>query len=206
MSSRKRNQLKIILLGNSGVGKSSLMNQFINQRYTNLYRATIGADFLTRDITVDDQHVTLQVWDTAGTERFQSLGSVLYRSTDCCLLVFDVTSADSFRALQGWRQEFLVQGSPRDPETFPFVVLGNKADLGSREVSRKQAEDWCRTHKVEYLETSAKEALNVETAFRAATRLTLNQLKAVDHCVENPDLVQLQAQPGQPSPNWPCAC
>ncbi|XP_072102647.1 ras-related protein Rab-7a-like isoform X2 [Mobula birostris] len=179
------------------------MNQFINQRYTNLYRATIGADFLTRDITVDDQHVTLQVWDTAGTERFQSLSSVLYRSTDCCLLVFDVTSADSFRALQGWRQEFVVQGSPRDPETFPFVVLGNKADLGNREVSRKQAEGWCRTHKAEYFETSAKEALNVETAFRAATRLTLNQVKDVDRCVESQDLVQLQTQP---SPNWPCSC
>ncbi|XP_051865091.1 ras-related protein rab7-like [Pristis pectinata] len=204
MSTRKRNQLKMILLGNSGVGKSSLMNQFVNKRYTNLYRATIGADFLTRDLTVDDNLVTVQVWDTAGTERFQSLGSILYRNTDCCLLVYDVTSADSFRALEGWRQEFVLQGSPRDPDTFPFLVLGNKTDLDNREVSRKLAEDWCRTHKMEHFETSAKEARNVEEVFRSGVRATLNQLKGKDRYVEHPDQVQLQT--GKPSREWYCTC
>ncbi|XP_069785361.1 ras-related protein rab7-like [Narcine bancroftii] len=204
MPAKKKNHLKMILLGNSGVGKSSLMNQFINKHYTKLHRATVGVDFLTRNIVVDDKPVTLQVWDTAGTERFQSLGSLLYRSTDCCLLVFDVTSAKSFKALEGWRQEFLRQGSPQDPDTFPFVVLGNKADLAEREVSAKQAEDWCQAHKLTYFETSAKNALNVEETFRTCVHVTLNQLKMEDLHVEHSNQVELH--PGEPSPQEQCTC
>ena len=67
-----------------------------------------------------------QIWDTAGQERFQSLGVAFYRGADCCVLVYDVTSPDSFKALDSWRDEFLIQASPRDPDHFPFVVLGNK--------------------------------------------------------------------------------
>lgn len=67
-----------------------------------------------------------KIWDTAGQERFQSLGVAFYRGADCCVLVFDVTSPTSFKALDSWRDEFLIQASPRDPENFPFVVLGNK--------------------------------------------------------------------------------
>ena len=78
--------------------------------------------------------VPFQIWDTAGQERFQSLGVAFYRGADCCVLVFDVTSANSFKTLDSWRDEFLIQASPRDPENFPFVVLGNKVDLENRAV------------------------------------------------------------------------
>jgi Ras-related protein Rab-7A len=71
----------------------------------------------------------MQLWDTAGQERFQSLGVAFYRGADCCVLVYDVNSSKSFEALDGWRDEFLVQASPHDPENFPFVVLGNKIDM-----------------------------------------------------------------------------
>ena len=77
----------------------------------------------------------MQIWDTAGQERFQSLGVAFYRGADCCVLVFDVTNANSFKTLDSWRDEFLIQASPRDPENFPFVVLGNKIDLENRQVS-----------------------------------------------------------------------
>jgi len=80
--------------------------------------------------------MVLQIWDTAGQERFQSLGVAFYRGADCCVLVFDVTNANSFKTLDSWRDEFLIQASPRDPENFPFVVLGNKIDLENRQVSQ----------------------------------------------------------------------
>jgi hypothetical protein len=70
-----------------------------------------------------------QLWDTAGQERFQSLGVAFYRGADCCVLVFDVNNSKSFDALDSWRDEFLIQASPRDPDNFPFVVLGNKIDV-----------------------------------------------------------------------------
>ncbi|XP_023283278.1 ras-related protein Rab-7a-like, partial [Seriola lalandi dorsalis] len=116
------------------VGKSSYMNRYVNHRFTNMYRATVGTDFLSKTVNIDGDTVTLQIWDTAGTERFQSLGTPLYRGAHCCMLVFDVTSKASFSALDLWRKEFLVQGEPQDPSDFPFIVLGNKTDLSDREV------------------------------------------------------------------------
>ena len=80
-------------------------------------------------------HLLSQIWDTAGQERFQSLGVAFYRGADCCVLVYDVTMANTFKNLDSWRDEFLIQASPRDAENFPFVVLGNKIDLESRAVS-----------------------------------------------------------------------
>ena len=77
----------------------------------------------------------IKIWDTAGQERFQSLGVAFYRGADCCVLVFDVTQPTTFKTLDSWRDEFLIQASPRDPENFPFVVLGNKIDLENRVVS-----------------------------------------------------------------------
>ena len=84
---------------------------------------------------VDDRLVTMQIWDTAGQERFQSLGVAFYRGADCCVLVYDVTAPQTFKSLDSWRDEFLIQASPRDPDRFPFVVLGNKVDLEQRAVS-----------------------------------------------------------------------
>ncbi|KAI5298180.1 hypothetical protein KEM56_004264, partial [Ascosphaera pollenicola] len=120
MSARKKVLLKVIVLGDSGVGKTSLMNRYVNKRYSSSYKATIGADYLTKDVLVDDRLVTLQLWDTAGQERFQSLGVAFYRGADCCVLVYDVNNAKSFETLESWRDEFLVQANPRDPESFPF--------------------------------------------------------------------------------------
>ncbi|VDN48902.1 unnamed protein product, partial [Dibothriocephalus latus] len=125
-SSRKKILLKVIILGDSGVGKTSLMNQYVTQRFSNQYKATIGADFMTKETMVDDRVATLQIWDTAGQERFQSLGVAFYRGADCCVLVYDVTMPNTFKTLDSWRDEFLIQASPRDPENFPFVLIGNK--------------------------------------------------------------------------------
>ena len=73
----------------------------------------------------------MQIWDTAGQERFQSLGVAFYRGADSCVLVYDITDDKSFKNLENWMEEFLAQASPRNPSAFPFVVLGNKADLAS---------------------------------------------------------------------------
>lgn len=119
---------------------------------------------------------TFQIWDTAGQERFQSLGVAFYRGADCCVLVYDTTAPQSFKALDSWRDEFLIQASPRDPDHFPFVVLGNKIDLENRMVSTKRAQQWCQSkNDIPYFETSAKEGLNVERAFQTIARNALAQ-------------------------------
>ncbi|EXJ75144.1 Ras-like protein Rab7 [Cladophialophora psammophila CBS 110553] len=175
---------QVIILGDSGVGKTSLMNQYVNKKFSTSYKATIGADFLTKEVTVDDRIVTLQIWDTAGQERFQSLGVAFYRGADCCVLVYDVNSAKSFETLDSWRDEFLIQASPRDPESFPFVVLGNKIDLGEdrRMVSQKRAHAYCQSRgQMPYFETSAKESINVEQAFEVIARNALTQEESEEY-------------------------
>jgi Ras-related protein Rab-7A len=184
MASRKKVLLKVIILGDSGVGKTSLMNQYVNKKFSNQYKATIGADFLTKEVMVDDRTVTLQIWDTAGQERFQSLGVAFYRGADCCVLAFDVTNPNSFKNLDSWHDEFLIQARPSDPDNFPFVVLGNKIDLDldlalapdRRAVTTKRAQQWCYNKgSIPYFDTSAKEAINVEQAFQTIARNALAQ-------------------------------
>ncbi|KAL5284466.1 Rab7 family protein [Megaselia abdita] len=176
MATRKKSLLKVIILGDSSVGKTSLMNQYVNKRFSTQYKATIGADFLTKEVVVDDRVVTMQIWDTAGQERFQSLGVAFYRGADCCVLVYDVTAPNSFKNLDSWRDEFLIQAGPRDPEHFPFVVLGNKVDLENRQVSTRRAQQWAQSkNDIPYYETSAKEGRNVEQAFQTIAKNALAQ-------------------------------
>ncbi|XP_022721431.1 ras-related protein Rab7-like isoform X2 [Durio zibethinus] len=177
MASRRRMLLKVIILGDSGVGKTSLMNQYVNRKFSNQYKATIGADFLTKEVQFEDRLFTLQIWDTAGQERFQSLGVAFYRGADCCVLVYDVNVMKSFDNLNNWREEFLIQASPSDPENFPFVVLGNKVDVdggNSRVVSEKKVKAWCASKgNIPYFETSAKEGFNVDAAFECIAKNAL---------------------------------
>lgn len=205
MASRKKVLLKVIILGDSGVGKTSLMNQYVNKKFSNQYKATIGADFLTKEVMVEDRLVTMQIWDTAGQERFQSLGVAFYRGADCCVLVFDVTAQNTFKSLEGWRDEFLIQASPRDPENFPFVVIGNKIDLENRAVSAKRAQGWCHGKgDIPYFETSAKEAINVEQAFQTVAKNALAQETEVELYNEFPDQIKLTNE--QNKPREGCGC
>ncbi|CAN1235290.1 Ras-related protein Rab7 [Linum perenne] len=189
MSVRRRTLLKVIVLGDSGVGKTSLMNQYVHNKFSQQYKATIGADFVTKELQIDDKLVTLQVgfsvlsssssiWDTAGQERFQSLGVAFYRGADCCVLVYDVNSMRSFDSLENWHDEFLKQANPADPKSFPFILLGNKIDVdggNSRVVSEKRAKDWCASKgNIPYFETSAKEDYNVDPAFLCIAKAALS--------------------------------
>ncbi|XP_060898445.1 ras-related protein rab7 [Labrus mixtus] len=203
MNAGKSPVLKIILIGNSGVGKSSFMNRYVTHHFTNAYRATIGTDFFSKTVNIDGDFVILQIWDTAGTERFQSLGTPLYRGAHCCMLVFDVTSRDSFSALEGWRNEFLIQGEPQEPSEFPFIVLGNKTDLSNREVSRRQAMQWCEDIGAEYLEGSAKQDLDVEKPFLRAAQRGLQQYKK--HTLENTGHFQITCKQPRETRNT-CEC
>ena len=108
----------------------------------------------------------MQIWDTAGQERYQSLGTAFYRGADCAFLVYDVTNNWSFNNLQTWRESFLSKSMVSSPESFPFMVLGNKCDLEEeRTVAKEQGEEFCQGINANFLETSAKENVNVEAAF-----------------------------------------
>mmetsp|Transcript_22284 Transcript_22284/g.33450 ORF Transcript_22284/g.33450 Transcript_22284/m.33450 type:complete len:216 (-) Transcript_22284:304-951(-) len=177
MSPRRQRKelLKVVILGDSGVGKTCIMNRYHTGKYTGQYKATIGADFLSKEVSLSStKKVTLQIWDTAGQERFQSLGVAFYRGADACILVYDVTSPSSFQHLENWKREFLrhVDNSNRD---FPFVVMGNKVDKDNRNVSVVEAQAWCGSNNticnMTHFDASAAENIGIDEGFTAAVSL-----------------------------------
>ncbi|CCE81440.1 Piso0_002096 [Millerozyma farinosa CBS 7064] len=214
MSGRKKTLLKVIILGDSGVGKTSLMQQFVNNKFSHQYKATIGADFLTKEISIDNnKQVTLQIWDTAGQERFQSLGVAFYRGADCCVLCFDVTNEKSLNNLSSWKDEFLVQSNVSNPQDFPFIIIGNKIDVDdSKKIPSLQKKLSNITSNqlggLNYpvFETSAKDAINVEQAFEVVAKMALQQeeLNDINGGVDDDynDAINIHLE----SDNYGCAC
>eukprot|EP01125_Pyxidicula_operculata_P022930 TRINITY_DN9692_c0_g1_i1.p1 TRINITY_DN9692_c0_g1~~TRINITY_DN9692_c0_g1_i1.p1 ORF type:complete len:257 (-),score=39.08 TRINITY_DN9692_c0_g1_i1:77-847(-) len=192
MSNRNRKVLaKVVILGNSFVGKTSVLQQYISGRYNTQYKANIGADFWSKDVSVSGNLVTLQLWDTAGQERFHSMGTAFYRGSDCCVLVFDVTNRESFKALDSWKEDFLVQASPSNPNEFPFVVIGNKVDLVDRRVvSYHEAKAWCDKNSVPYFETSAMSNIQVDQVFAEAAKAASRHISNDE--LELPPVVSIQ--------------
>eukprot|EP00611_Tribonema_gayanum_P007727 TRINITY_DN1714_c0_g1_i1.p1 TRINITY_DN1714_c0_g1~~TRINITY_DN1714_c0_g1_i1.p1 ORF type:complete len:215 (-),score=51.61 TRINITY_DN1714_c0_g1_i1:107-751(-) len=204
--------LKVICVGDSGVGKTALMHQVVHKKFSNTYRATIGADFMEREAVIEGRNVSVQIWDTAGQERFQSLGVAFYRGADACILVFDITNPQSFEQLGSWREEFIAQANPANPDTFPFVCLGNKVDRNEeRRVSKAAAQQWCATsgaRPIPYFETSARDGAAVEAAFTQVITLALHNSAAAAPEAFMPDMVNLSYQERyrrqKPSDDTPC--
>ena len=146
------------------------------------YKSTIGADFLTKEVSIDGSVLQIQLWDTAGAERFNSMGPSFYRNSECCILVFDLTDPKSFEVVETWRDEFLNQLSPKDPEKFPFVLLGNKCDkVGDRKVQEEKIKKYCESKNgIPYFETSAKDSTNVDKAFEEVAKLALKRSSTDD--------------------------
>lgn len=167
--------LKVVLLGDSGVGKTALMKMYCEKKFDKPYQATIGADFLQKEMMVNNKPITMQIWDTAGQERFKSLVCKFYRGADACILVYDVTSAQSFERLEFWMREFIEHADIKDPKRFPFLIVGNKNDLhNDRKVPESKAKAWCKNNgDLQFIDTSAKVNHNVEQAFTKVVQLAL---------------------------------
>ena len=106
-----------------------------------------------------------QIWDTAGQERFQSLGNAFYRGADACILVYDIADADSFKKIDAWRSKFIKQAGIEAPNEYPFLLVGNKADLPNRAVEKSEGTDYAGGHEMMFFETSAKTGTSVRAAF-----------------------------------------
>ncbi|KAG8129911.1 hypothetical protein E2320_016568 [Naja naja] len=185
------------------VGKSALMNQYVNNRFSSRFRATIGADFLSKEIHIDGRTLIVQIWDTAGTERFHALGRP-FIGLRLLPARLDVTSVYSFQALEKWHKQLLLQIEPEEEPTFPVAIIGNKTDLENREVSSEEAEMWSRLHDATYFETSAKTAANVQEVFEWAIRAVLKNRRVP----EEPELnsVHLETKPSEGTHRERCGC
>eukprot|EP00484_Ammonia_sp_Unknown_P006331 CAMPEP_0197056042 /NCGR_PEP_ID=MMETSP1384-20130603/77848_1 /TAXON_ID=29189 /ORGANISM="Ammonia sp." /LENGTH=214 /DNA_ID=CAMNT_0042489869 /DNA_START=7 /DNA_END=651 /DNA_ORIENTATION=- len=176
-----KEMLKVIVLGDSSVGKTSLMNRYVNSKFSLKYKATIGADFLQKDLELDDKHITLQIWDTCGQERFANLGVAFYRGANAAIIVYDVSNRKSFDALDAWIENFIENASPQKVNQFPFIIFGNKCDLDESQwaVSKQEARNWCKSYNhnngngLPFYATSAKDDQNVDTGFMKIAKLAM---------------------------------
>ncbi|KAL5533198.1 hypothetical protein ACEPAF_4974 [Sanghuangporus sanghuang] len=158
---------KLLLIGDSGVGKSCLLLRFADDTYTESYISTIGVDFKIRTIELDGKTVKLQIWDTAGQERFRTITSSYYRGAHGIIVVYDVTDNDTFRNVKQWLQEIDRYAS----EGVNKLLVGNKADRASEKVVEYAvASEFAKNLGIPFLETSAKTAVNVEQAFLTMAR------------------------------------
>lgn len=175
--------LKVVILGDGGVGKTCLISRFVRNKFDACSFNTIGVEFINKDVDIDGTTYTLQIWDTAGQERFKSLRTPFYRGSDICMLTFGVEDRKSFDNLEDWREEFLKYASVDDGNNFPFMVMGNKMDVSPemRQVTYEEAEEWCQENgAMPYVETSAKDATNVEKAFTIAVESWLKMEESLD--------------------------
>jgi len=153
---------KLVLIGDSGVGKSCLLLRFADDNFTDSYISTIGVDFRFRTITIDKKTVKLQIWDTAGQERFRTITSAYYRGADGIIMVYDVTSQESFDHVEEWLSEVDRYAN----ENTSKLLLGNKADLmDERQVFEETGHKFAEKLGIPFLETSAKTAAGVDQAF-----------------------------------------
>ena len=151
------------LLGDSGVGKSNLLIRFTKNEFNLESKTTIGVEFATRTLVAQDKVIKVQVWDTAGQERYRAITSAYYRGAVGALLVFDITKYATFKNIEKWLNELRDHAEPH----IVVMLVGNKSDLvAHRAVSQQEADAFARKHGINYIETSALDASNVEEAFK----------------------------------------
>lgn len=162
MATVKALPFKLVLLGESAVGKSSLVLRFVRGTFFEYQESTIGAAFLTQTVPLGDTTVKFEIWDTAGQERYKSLAPMYYRGAAAAIVVFDITNYDSFTRAKQWVKELQRQGNTN----IVIALAGNKADLkDKRKVEPAEVQAYADDNGILFMETSAKTAMNVNEIF-----------------------------------------
>lgn len=166
---------KILLIGDSGVGKSCLLARFADHIYQETYISTIGVDFKIKTIHLDGKVLKLQIWDTAGQERFKTITSSYYRGAHGIIICYDVTDADTFNNVQTWLKEI----EKYAPDDVCKLLIGNKCDLVvKRVVDHATAKEFADKLNIPFLETSAKNATNVDAAFQRMAEVIRRKIQS----------------------------
>lgn len=200
-----RKKYKLVFLGDQSVGKTSLITRFMYDSFDSTYQATIGIDFLSKSLAVDGNEVALQIWDTAGTERFRSLIPNYIRDLSAAVAAYDITSSLSFDNIRSW-----INDIRQENDNVLIVLCGNKTDLAEkRRVSYEQGLRLAEELGTLYMETSAKSGHNVKKLFRT---IAVSLHEGVPEKPANGDssskhvIVGLKEPPPVPSSDSSCSC
>lgn len=196
MTSSKEEEelLKILIIGESAVGKSCLLLRYTDNRFTEAFMTTIGVDFKTKFLQIDGDEVKLQIWDTAGQEKFRAITKAYYRGAHGILVVFDISRRDTFIQTKGWIDSIKESST----ETIDAILVGNKSDL-DRKVTTEEAVQYAKQYGMKYFETSAKEDTNINEAFEyiatlAYRRLKSNSNNSANQVIDKPIVINKQRE------------
>ena len=219
--------MKVVVIGNSGVGKTSILQSLIDPDFqipSTGTKPTIGSDLYTYDLKIEGgkaleqeaHYAQLQIWDTAGQERFNSLGKQLYRGADILVLVYDISDKQSFTMVEHWRYEFMEQLSTDRRDPFPTLLLGNKLDLAEihqnlRKVPTDRAMIYAEGHDMIFNEVSARTKMNLYPAFQdialiAMNRMTIPLVYQIDHKFVPPAVYLEEESSQQDQDSGSCYC
>ena len=175
---------KIILVGDSGVGKSCLSIKASRNYFEDFYSPTVGFEFLTFNVKVEDQNIKLQIWDTCGQEVYRSLISSFYRSASLAIIVYSIDSEESFSNIEKWLNDIKSQSNPN----IKIFLIGNKADLeDKRQVTKEKGENFYKQNKLSFFtETSAKTGFNVQNVFIEVAKVLYKEHEEIKNRISRP--------------------
>jgi len=199
--SKPDHQFKILMIGESGVGKSALLSRFVDNQFDTNFISTIGVDFKIHYMKVDQQDIKLQVWDTAGQERFRTITTSYYRGANGIMIIFDVTDSASFEKVRYWLNEL----KEHVGQDMPALLIGNKTDLTrDRTVDPAAAQRFAQEVGIKLLETSAKTNAGVTEAYAELVSMMMKQKAASPSGAQ--ESVPLNQQSQNTSSGGGCGC
>ena len=154
---------KIVIIGDSGVGKSNILSRYVRDEFSIDTKATVGVEFGSKIISINNQQIKMQIWDTAGQEKYKSVSSIYYKGAKGALLVYDISRKETFNNLNRWINEI----KNNSDENINILLIGNKCDLEEgRQISQEEAFQKAKEINAGFLEVSALQAVNIEKAFK----------------------------------------
>ncbi len=158
---------QLLIIGNSIVGKTSILTKYTSKAYKENYLATVGLDFFTKDETIDNKTIRIKIWDTAGQERYKAITKCFFQRAQGIIIVFDVTNKKSFDDLKMWIDSINSQSKlTEDLENMPIILIGNKIDLPKRVIDKETALNFAKEQNLDYYETSAKTGEGIDNAIK----------------------------------------
>jgi Ras-related protein Rab-1A len=196
---------KILLIGDSGVGKSSILGKYVDNIFNDNFISTIGVDFKITNKIIKNTKIKLQIWDTAGQERFRTIVSSYYRGAHGIIMVYDITYANTFNNIKHWMSEIHKHCN----NNIQILLVGNKSDLyRNRQVNQSDAQNFANFHNIQFIETSAKTSENIENCFSKLIETILDNSKFVENTKQNYNNIMLsnKINNSNDKPNDKCIC